>query len=237
MMKPEIEEDKIVIFTGAGISAESGLRTFRDTDGLWNQYRIEDVATPSAWENNPELVLEFYNERRKLAFAAKPNKAHMAVASLEEKYNVIVITQNVDDLHERAGSSNVIHVHGQLKLARSSINEKMTYDLGEKPISMGDTCEKGSQLRPNVVWFGENIQNYEVSRDHLITANRVLVVGTSLSVFPAAGILKKARNRAEKVIVSREIKTKPFGFNWMRGKATVLVPIIVGHWLNGRKAI
>ena len=128
-MKPEIEEDKIVIFTGVGISAESGLRTFRDTDGLWNEYRIEDVATPSAWKKNPELVLEFYYERRKLAFAAKPNEAHMAVASLEEKFKVIVITQNVDDLHERAGSSNVIHVHGQLKLARSSIDEKILYDL------------------------------------------------------------------------------------------------------------
>ena len=134
-MKPEIEEDKIIIFTGAGISAESGLRTFRDTDGLWNEYRIEDVATPSAWKKNPELVLEFYNERRKLAFAANPNKAHVVVASLEEKYKVIVITQNVDDLHERAGSSNVIHVHGQLKFASSSIDEKMMYDLGEKSIN------------------------------------------------------------------------------------------------------
>lgn len=234
-MKPEINQNKIVVFTGAGISAESGLQTFRDSGGLWNNYRIEDVATPEAWKTNPEVVLQFYNSRREEAFNAKPNIAHEAIAKLEETSEVVVITQNVDDLHERAGSSNVIHVHGQLKYAKSSLDENLLYLFEDKPIKIGDLCEKGSQLRPHIVWFGENIQNYEIARKHLITASRVLVVGSSLSVYPAAAILKKARFNAEKVIVTLELEKKPYGYKLLRGRATSLVPSIVRDWLNGKK--
>ncbi|TMN99215.1 NAD-dependent deacylase [Pseudoalteromonas sp. S558] len=237
-MKPEIDSNKIVVFTGAGISAESGLQTFRDSNGLWNDFRVEDVATPEAWASNPELVLQFYNDRRKQAFDAAPNAAHDAVTRLEEKYEVIVITQNVDDLHERSGSTNVIHVHGQLKYARSSNNDSLLYLYDEgKPIQVGDVCDEGSQLRPHIVWFGENIQNYELARKHLVTAGRVLVVGTSLSVYPAAGILKKARFNAEKIIITRQIDKKPSGYKLLRGSATTLVPSVIGDWLNGKKVI
>lgn len=236
-MKPEVNENKIVVFTGAGVSAESGIPTFRDAKGLWNKYSVEEVASLSAWKNNPELVLDFYNERRRVAHNAIPNKAHLAIAALEEKYEVVVVTQNVDDLHEQAGSSNVIHVHGQFSKARSTEDENLFYDYSGKDIMIGDFCEKGSQLRPHVVWFGEAIQNYDVSRDHLRSAGRVLVVGSSLTVFPAAGLLKKARGRAEKVVISVDLDKKPYGFQCLRGEAGVLVPTVVEHWLNGRKAI
>lgn len=236
-MKPEIEYNKIVVFTGAGISAESGIPTFRDSDGLWEKHKVENVASPEGWNTNPELVLDFYNERRNAVAKAKPNDAHYALAKLESKYNVIIVTQNIDDLHERAGSSTVIHVHGQIKQAKSTVDSSLIYDIGNEPIQIGDVCEKGSQLRPNIVWFGEDIENYEISKNHLANAGKVLVVGTSLTVFPAAGMLKKARNRAEKIIVSYDIKKKPYGFNWLRGKATSLVPSIVEHWINGRKVI
>ncbi len=235
-MKQEIDNSKIVVFTGAGISAESGLKTFRDMNGLWNEFKIDEVATPEAWNNNPKLVLNFYNERKKQALEAKPNNAHLALALLEKQFNVIIITQNVDDLHERAGSSNIIHLHGQLNLSRSSADENLIYET-KGPILIGDKCVKGSQLRPNVVWFGENIQNYDAARDHLVTASKIMVVGTSLSVFPAAGMLKKARNMAEKIVISPELEKQPYGFKWLRGKACSLVPSTVEHWLNGRKAI
>jgi NAD-dependent deacetylase len=237
-MKPEIDSNKVVVFTGAGISVESGLQTFRDSHGLWNDFRVEDVATPEAWVVNPELVLKFYNDRRKQAFEASPNAAHEAVSKLEERYEVVVITQNVDDLHERAGSTNVIHVHGQLKYARSSINDALLYPYDEgRPIQFGETCDEGSQLRPHIVWFGESIQNYESARKHLVTAGRVLVVGTSLSVYPAAGILKKARFNAEKIIITKQLDKKPSGYKLLRGAATNLVPSVVGDWLRGKRAI
>jgi len=234
-VKPEINPNKIVVFTGAGISAESGLQTFRDSNGLWNNVDVADVATPEAWEANPQFVLDFYNKRRKEAFEASPNPAHYAVAKLEEKYEVVVITQNVDDLHERAGSSKVIHVHGLLKNARSSVNDALLYlyDQG-KPIQMGELCEEGSQLRPDIVWFGEQIHHYETARKQLVAAGKVLVVGTSLSVFPATDILKKARYNAEKIIVTKQIDKRPAGFKLFRGNASSLVPSIVDDWLNDR---
>ena len=235
-MKPNINLNKIVIFTGAGVSAESGIQTFRDTGGLWNEYRVEDVATPEAWLVNPELVLNFYNERRKKAAEAPPNSAHYSIAELEKKFEVVVITQNVDDLHERAGSSNVIHVHGQLNFARSSVDESLLYRINDSTINIGDLCEKGSQLRPHVVWFGEKIQNYEESKNHLLTASRFLVVGTSLSVYPAANLLKKARFNAEKIIITKELERRPGGFRLLRGNASSLVPSVVSDWIAGRKA-
>jgi NAD-dependent deacetylase len=152
---------KIVILTGAGISAESGLRTFRDTDGLWEGYNIEDVATPEAWRRNPKLVQDFYNMRRKDVLNAQPNTAHIALAQLEEKFNVTIITQNIDDLHERGGSTNVVHLHGIITRSQSSVNPKLTYPIDGWEIKMDEVCELGSPLRAHVVWFGEDVPMIE----------------------------------------------------------------------------
>lgn len=235
MPKP-INENKIVVLTGAGVSAESGLQTFRDSNGLWNNHSLDDVATPDGWNRNPDLVLDFYNNRRKEAEEAQPNKAHLAISELEKKFEVIVITQNIDDLHERAGSSNIIHVHGEIVKARSTIDENLIYNIGGKKILLGDKCEKGSQLRPHIVWFKEKIENYEISLEHIKTAAKVLTIGTSLTVFPAAGFVKKSRHNAEKIIVSLDLDKKPYGFKWIRGTAVKVVPHIVNCWLDGRKA-
>jgi NAD-dependent deacetylase len=232
-MSPPIDPHKIVIFSGAGISAESGLATFRDADGLWNQHKVTDVATPEAWAANPELVLQFYNERRHQVALAQPNSAHQAIVDLEAKYEVIVITQNIDDLHERAGSSQIIHVHGEITKARSTIDANLTYPIGGAPIHLGDTCEQGSQLRPHVVWFGEDIQNFDLAKAAINTAGKVMVVGTSLTVHPAATLFKKARFHAEKVIVNLEINHKPHGYKCWREKASIAVPSIVRGWLEG----
>ncbi len=232
-MSQPIDPNKVVIFSGAGISAESGLATFRDRDGLWDRYRIEDVATPSAWASNRELVLQFYNERRRQIVAAQPNAAHLAIAELETKYRVTVITQNIDDLHERAGSSNIIHVHGEIAKARSSIDSSLIYSIGDRDIQIGDKCERGSQLRPHIVWFDEEIQNFEQAKVEIKTAGKVLVVGTSLSVYPAAALVKKARFNAEKILVSLEIDKKPFDYHCWREQASIAVPTIVRRWLEG----
>ncbi|MEW8351159.1 MAG: Sir2 family NAD-dependent protein deacetylase [Candidatus Thiodiazotropha taylori] len=233
-MSEPIDKRKIVILTGAGVSAESGLQTFRDTNGLWNNYNLNDVATPQAWEDNPKLVLEFYNERRKLAAEALPNEAHLSLARLEDKYKVVVVTQNVDDLHERAGSTNVIHVHGMLRQARSTVEKSLVYEIGPEEINLGNLCEKGSQLRPNIVWFGEDIENYEISLEHIRTASKVLIIGTSLTVSPAANFAKKARFHAEKIVVQPELEKKPYGYTWLRGTAVKVVPHVVKCWLDGR---
>jgi NAD-dependent deacetylase len=230
-----IDQEKIVILTGAGISAESGLQTFRDSGGLWHNYAIEDVATASAWKSNPQRVLNFYNERREQAENAEPNEAHRALAQLESKFNVVIVTQNVDGLHERAGSSNVIHLHGELSKARSCKHPELIYDISGKRIEIGDSCEKGFQLRPHIVWFGETIENAEYAIQQVKSAAKVLVVGTSLAVYPAAGMLKKASFHAEKLIVSLDIEKRPYGYRWIRGKASNLVPHIVDCWLQGRK--
>lgn len=188
-----MSKKKLVVFTGAGISAESGIKTFRDAGGLWEEYRIEDVATFEAWTNNRDLVLEFYNNRRKQVLEAKPNAAHYFVAELEEKFDVHVITQNVDDLHERAGSKNVLHLHGELMKARSSVDEKLIYPLEGKELKVGDLCEKGSQLRPHIVWFGELVPEMD-NANHLATqADLFVVIGTSLNVYPAAGVVNFVR--------------------------------------------
>ncbi|QIX63102.1 NAD-dependent deacylase [Hymenobacter lutimineralis] len=184
---------KIVALTGAGISAESGLATFRGSDGLWEGHRIEDVATPEAWARNPELVLEFYNQRRAAARAAQPNAGHLALAALEQDFEVVIVTQNVDDLHERAGSSRVIHLHGQLFESRSSYFEQLVYPMASDRIELGDLCEKGHQLRPNIVWFGEAVPLMERAVQEAATADFFLVVGTSLQVYPAAGLVDFVR--------------------------------------------
>jgi NAD-dependent deacetylase len=180
---------KIVVLTGAGISAESGIRTFRDSDGLWEEYRIEDVATYEAWRLNPELVLEFYNQRRKQLYEVKPNAGHKALVELEKKYDVHIITQNIDDLHEQAGSTKVLHLHGELKKVRSTLDERLVYKLDGWELKKGDLCEKGSQLRPHIVWFGEAVPMIEPAMKLSAEADIFIVIGTSLNVYPAAGLV------------------------------------------------
>ena len=193
--------EKIVVLSGAGMSAESGLKTFRDSDGLWENHRIEDVATPEAWFKDPELVLKFYNERRKQVNESEPNNAHSALARLESHYEVDIITQNIDDLHERAGSSNVHHLHGEINKARSTVDPSLVYKLDHWEMKMGDTCEQGSQLRPHIVWFGEAVPMIEYVIPYVENANKVLVIGTSLAVYPAAGLINYVSDNAEKYYI------------------------------------
>lgn len=180
---------KLVVFTGAGVSAESGLKTFRGADGLWEGYRVEEVATPHAWEMDPGLVQKFYNIRRKDCFEAQPNDAHKALVELEKFYDVQIITQNIDDLHERAGSTNVLHLHGEIRKSQSSKNPKLTYDIKGDTLEMGELCELDSQLRPHVVWFGEPVPMMEKAVNISSQADILLVIGTSLQVYPAANLL------------------------------------------------
>lgn len=221
-----------MVFTGAGISAPSGLKTFRDGDGLWHNHRIEDVATPEAWERNPELVLNFYNERRTQAAAAQPNPAHLAIARLESRFEVVVITQNVDDLHERAGSTRVIHLHGELRKARSTYDRSLIYDIGSSPIHLGDHCEKGSQLRPHIVWFGENILCHDEAISQVEDAGKLLVVGTSLSVYPAAGLIDWVHPEAEKILINLKIDYTPEGFRIFEGSADTILPKLCEEWME-----
>ena len=179
---------KIVVLSGAGISAESGLKTFRDENGLWEGHDVMEVASPMAWENNRELVLDFYNQRRRQLLQVEPNAAHYAIVELEKKYEVQIITQNVDDLHERAGSSNVLHLHGELLKARSTFDENLVMDW-RKDIRNGDFCEHNKQLRPHIVWFGEAVPMFEKAVDHCTTADILIIVGTSMQVYPAAGLV------------------------------------------------
>ena len=178
---------KLVVLTGAGISAESGIPTFRGEGGLWEGHRAEEVATPDAWARNPELVLRFYNERRRKLMDVKPNDGHRALVDLESKYDVTVVTQNVDDLHERAGSKKVLHLHGELRKARSTIYPDLIYSW-EKDMKLGDTCERGGQLRPHIVWFGEMVPMIEEAAVVCARADIMLIVGTSMQVYPAAGL-------------------------------------------------
>jgi len=180
---------RIVVLTGAGVSAESGIKTFRDDGGLWKEYRFEELASPAAFTRNPKLVLDFYNWRRKVVWDAQPNDAHKALVNLEEKYEVQIITQNVDDLHERAGSSNVLHLHGEIKKARSTSHPDKIYELKSWELNLGDLCENGSQLRPHIVWFGEPVTMIEPAIEITASADYFVVIGTSLVVYPAAGLL------------------------------------------------
>jgi len=179
---------KIVVLSGAGISAESGLKTFRDENGLWEGHDVMEVASPMAWENNRELVLDFYNQRRRQLLEVEPNAAHHALVELEKQYEVQIITQNVDDLHERAGSSNVLHLHGELLKARSTFDENLVMDW-RKDIRSGDFCEHNKQLRPHIVWFGEAVPMFQKAADHCAMADILIIVGTSMQVYPAAGLV------------------------------------------------
>ncbi|SFC63265.1 NAD-dependent deacetylase [Flexibacter flexilis DSM 6793] len=198
---------KIVILTGAGISAESGLATFRDAGGLWEGYRIEDVATPQAWRKDPALVLDFYNQRRKAALVAEPNAAHFACVELEKNYDVTIVTQNVDNLHEKAGSKHVVHLHGELFKSRSTYDPKLVYDISGWELSLGDKCEKGSQLRPHIVWFGEAVPKLEEAAAYVRQADILVVVGTSLQVYPAAGLVDEVSSAAEIYVIDPHIPT------------------------------
>ncbi|WP_213952806.1 Sir2 family NAD-dependent protein deacetylase [Variovorax sp. dw_954] len=228
---PSHDPRRIVIFSGSGVSAESGLPTFRDSGGLWRQYAWEEVASPEGWRKHPGVVQAFYNERRHQAAEAQPNAAHRAIAALEKSFDVVVVTQNVDDLHERAGSTKVVHVHGELAFARGE-HSGLRQRVGAAPIHMGQRCAQGSQLRPDIVWFGESVQHLEEARAYFSEAGRVLVVGTSLSVFPAASLVHAAPAAADKVVVAPELDSPPAGFDWMRGKATECVPQVVARWLR-----
>jgi NAD-dependent deacetylase len=183
---------RIVVFTGSGVSAESGIKTFRDSGGLWEEYRIEDVATPQAWQRDPTLVLDFYNQRRRQVLDAKPNAAHVAIAELQKKYDVQVITQNIDDLHERAGSKNVLHLHGEIRKSRSTLNPSLVYDIEGTELIIGEKCTLGSQLRPHIVWFGEQVPMMDAAITLAETADIFIVIGTSLQVYPAAGLISHA---------------------------------------------
>lgn len=225
--------DRIVVLSGSGLSAESGLPTFRDSAGLWRQHSWIELASPEGWRKHPEVVLAFYNERRVRAWAAAPNAAHAAIAALEQKFEVVVVTQNVDCLHERAGSSRVMHLHGELAWARGTGPSRRRYRLDDAPIQAGQTCEEGTQLRPDIVWFGEETQHMDASRAALAEADRVLVVGTSLSVYPAASLVEYARPGAERLLNALEMDTVPAGFSFLPGRATAVIPEVTFRWLGG----
>jgi NAD-dependent deacetylase len=184
---------KLVILSGAGMSAESGIMTFRDMGGLWEQYNIEEVASPIAWHRDPQLVLDFYNQRRKQLLEVGPNEGHFALANLESHFDVQIITQNVDNLHERAGSTNVLHLHGELMKVRSEVNEHLVYEMENWELKLGDKAEDGHQLRPHIVWFGEAVPMIEKAVPIIQSADIVIVVGTSMQVYPAAGLIGYAQ--------------------------------------------
>jgi NAD-dependent deacetylase len=187
---------KLVILTGAGMSSESGIKTFRDSGGLWEEYDVSEVATPMAWAKNRELVLRFYNERRRQLASSNPNEGHYGLAKLEKYFDVHIITQNIDDLHERAGSTKIVHLHGELTKARSTADESLIYEIGYKDINPGDKCAKGSQLRPHIVWFGEAVPMMDEAASLTANADIFVVVGSSLNVYPAAGLINYAPARA-----------------------------------------
>ncbi|MEZ4721992.1 MAG: Sir2 family NAD-dependent protein deacetylase [Flavobacteriales bacterium] len=228
----------IVVFSGAGMSAESGLTTFRDSGGLWEQYDVQQVATPEAWVANPKLVLEFYNKRRAQILKAEPNEAHRAIAKLEHQFEVKIITQNIDNLHERAGSTNVLHLHGDITKAKSSNGDPT---LIESPIEIGygDLAPDGSQLRPHVVWFGEPVTEFENARRLIKKAEIVLIIGTSLNVYPAAGLIFYAPQNSEVYLIDPADVSNPglSKLKIMKENATVAVPRLVNELLVGNTTV
>ncbi|OPZ26535.1 MAG: NAD-dependent protein deacylase [Bacteroidetes bacterium ADurb.BinA174] len=214
---------KLVILTGAGMSAESGISTFRDSGGLWDKYRVEDVATPEAFHRNPELVLEFYNIRRRELVNVKPNEGHLGIVELEKDFDVHIITQNVDNLHERAGSAHVLHLHGELMKVRSTRDESLIYELSaDKPdIKMGDKCEKGYQLRPHIVWFGEAVPMISEAAEIAKQADIFVIIGTSMNVYPAAGLLDYVkRNVPVYLIDPKDVRTGRFDVHHIKKGAS-----------------
>lgn len=200
-----MKKKKLVVLTGAGISAESGIPTFRDSNGLWEGHEVMEVASPQGWAKNRELVLNFYNQRRRNLATVKPNRAHLILQELEKQFEVVIVTQNVDDLHERAGSKNIIHLHGELTKARSTQDEHLIYNIGYRDVNLGEKCEKGSQLRPHIVWFGEMVPEMDRAAQEAWSADVFLVVGTSLLVYPAAGLIDHTRSGTPKYIVDLQL--------------------------------
>ena len=221
-----MKKNKIVVLTGAGISAESGLSTFRDANGLWEGHDVMEVASPQGWRKNPALVLDFYNQRRKSAHQVKPNPGHQALADLEKDFEVTIITQNVDNLHERAGSSRVIHLHGSLFQSRSTLDEHLVYDMESWELNLGDKCEKGSQLRPNIVWFGEMVPLMEVAAQEARKADIFMVVGTSLVVYPAAGLVHYVPQETPIYVIDPHLPEMPprTGLHLIEAKAGEALP-------------
>jgi NAD-dependent deacetylase len=219
------------VFTGAGISAESGLGTFRDSGGLWERYKIEDVATPEAFERNPELVLNFYNLRRKQLLESEPNAAHISLNNLSEKYKLHIVTQNIDDLHERSGSEKVLHLHGKLRESKSSVDDSLIYLIEGVNLKIGEFCEKGSQLRPNVVWFGEEVPKMIDAISITKKADIFIVIGTSLNVYPAATLLQYTEN-ANRIILIDPKAEQESGVEIIKEKATIAVPKLVKELLQ-----
>ena len=220
----------IVVFTGAGISAESGLGTFRGSGGLWENYQIEDVATPEAFHKNPSLVLDFYNIRRKQLLQSQPNEAHTSLTRLQQRFNLSIITQNIDDLHERSGSLDVLHLHGKLRESRSTINNQV-YKIKGVDLNIGDMCEKGGQLRPNVVWFGEDVPNMSQAIELVVRADIFIIIGTSLNVYPAASLINYAKD-ADRIILIDPISSFYDGVEIICEKASIAVPKLVDELLN-----
>ena len=220
----------IVVFSGAGISAESGLGTFRDSGGLWDKYKIEDVATPQAFKKNPELVLEFYNIRRRQLLSSSPNSAHYALNKLQDNFNLQIITQNIDDLHERSGTKNVLHLHGHLRQSKSTLNE-MVYLIEGSELKLGDICPNGSQLRPNVVWFGESVPMMEKAIEIVKKADLFIIIGTSLNVYPAASLIHYTTSSCEKYIIDPNAEHVE-DIKVIRELASVSVPKLVDQILE-----
>jgi NAD-dependent deacetylase len=225
---------KLVVLTGAGISADSGLKTFRDSDGLWEGHDVTTVATPEAWFRNPSLVLDFYNQRRRDVRNARPNAAHFGLAQLQEHFEVSIITQNIDDLHERAGSQHVLHLHGQIFQMRSQDDETLIYPI-EGDIRLGDFADDGAQLRPHIVWFGEEVPAIEQAVPIMRNADIFVVVGTSLAVYPAAGLLNFAPAHIPKFIIDKKIPQagKLYGITAIEKNAALGVPDLLEILLRG----
>ena len=230
---------KIVVLTGAGSSAESGISTFRDADGLWEGHDVMAVASPQGWENDQELVLDFYNQRRRQLMSVSPNEAHFALVKLEKEFDVVVITQNVDNLHERAGSSRIIHLHGELNKVRSTLNSRLIYEWTDD-LNIGDFCEQGYQLRPHIVWFGEMVPMLEPAIQECETADIFIIIGTSMQVYPAAGLISYAKSGSNiyyidpKPNISHELRGRP-GLQIIAEKATIGVIELVDKLLKSIK--
>ena len=234
-----MKQNLIVVLTGAGISAESGIKTFRDADGLWENHDIMEVASPTGWLKNTNLVLKFYNDRRRQLFEVAPNAGHIALTELEKNFEVHIITQNIDDLHERAGSKNIIHLHGELRKSRSTIDDTLIYECLHD-INFGDKCAKGSQLRPHIVWFGENVPLIYDAVELISKADIVIVIGSSMQVYPAAGLVEAAPKNIPvyyidpKPQLNYELKSRK-KLHVIAKPATIGVPEVVDEILNANK--
>jgi len=223
---------KIIVFSGAGISAESGLKTFRDSDGLWEKFDLREVATPEAWARHPKLVLDFYNVRRKQVLEASPNKSHKALVALEKKFDVEIITQNIDDLHERAGSSNVLHLHGEILKARSTFNDDQ-YKIDGSELNFGNNCKHNAQLRPDVVWFGESVPKMTEAIELCKEADILIIIGTSLTVYPAANIVDFVPDYCQKYLIDpKEVLLNGIkNLTVIKEKASIGIPILANKLL------